>query len=92
MKPPDTTIRTSPFAEQILPADPAVKLPRCLEGANACPPEDVGGPPGYEDFLAAIRDPAHEEHHAMLTWCGGAFDPASFDVDVVNETLKQFKL
>lgn len=78
--------------EQILPADPAVKLPQCLNGANACPPEDVGGPPGYEDFLAAIRDPAHEEHEAMLEWCGGAFDPTTFDLDAVNATLRQFKL
>ena len=79
-------------AEKALPADPTLKLPRCLDGANACPPEDVGGPPGYEDFLAAIRDPAHEEHDAMLEWCGGAFDPTVFDVESVNETLRRFKL
>ena len=23
----------------------------CLDGQRACPPEDVGGPPGYEEFL-----------------------------------------
>jgi hypothetical protein len=80
--------------EQILAADPALKLnlPHCLDGANACPPEDVGGPPGYEDFLAAIRDPAHEEHNAMLEWCGGAFDPNAFDRDALNDTLNRFKL
>jgi len=33
---------------------------------TACPPEDVGGAPGYEDFLAAIHDAVHEEHEAML--------------------------
>lgn len=26
----------------------------CLAGENACPPEDVGGEPGYENFLAAL--------------------------------------
>jgi len=78
--------------EKALPADPAVKLPQCLDGANACPPEDVGGSPGYEDFLAAIRDPAHEERDAMLEWCGGAFDPTAFDVEAVNETLRRLKL
>jgi hypothetical protein len=31
--------------EKILPSDAAVRLPLCLAGANACPPEDVGGPP-----------------------------------------------
>jgi len=78
--------------EQILPADPALKLPQCLDGANACPPEDVGGPPGYADFLAAIGDPDHEEHAAMLEWCGGAFDPTAFDPVAVNESLRRFKI
>lgn len=32
--------------EKILPPDPALRSPVCLAGANACPPEDVGGPPG----------------------------------------------
>ena len=78
--------------EQLLPPDNTLHLPHCLEGANTCPPEDVGGPPGYADFLQAIRDPKHPEHQAMLEWCGGAFDPAAFDVDVVNDTLRDFKL
>ena len=69
-----------------------MKLPHCLDGANACPPEDVGGPPGYEELLDAIRDPRHEEHAAMLEWCGGAFDPTIFDIARVNDTLHQFKL
>ncbi|MEW5837130.1 MAG: plasmid pRiA4b ORF-3 family protein [Pseudomonadota bacterium] len=78
--------------EQILPPDPALKHPLCLAGANACPPEDVGGPPGYLDFLEAIADPSHEEHDDMLRWCGGRFDPTAFDLDTVNETLRQIKL
>ena len=78
--------------EQVLPADPGVKLPHCLDGANACPPEDVGGPPGYAEFLEAIRDPSHEENGAMLQWCGGAFDPAAFSIDDTNAMLRQSKL
>src|SRR5688572_16834474 len=31
----------------------------CLAGANACPPDDVGGPDGYADFLKAIANPKH---------------------------------
>ncbi|HEX6094660.1 MAG TPA: plasmid pRiA4b ORF-3 family protein [Dongiaceae bacterium] len=78
--------------EKILPAVPGLQLPQCLGGANACPPEDVGGPPGYADFLQAIADPAHEEHEAMLRWCGGAFDPAAFDADHVNAILARLKV
>lgn len=55
-----------------------VRYPRCLAGARACPPEDVGGPGGYENFLAAVADPDHEEHEDLLGWVGGAFDPEQF--------------
>ena len=78
--------------EKILPPDPAVRLPLCLAGAHACPPEDVGGPPGYVDFIEAISDPRHEEHEAMLEWCGGAFDPYAFHLDAVNADLAQIRL
>ncbi len=78
--------------EKILPPDSGLKSPICLDGANACPPEDVGGPPGYADFLQAINDPAHEEHDTMLKWCGGSFDPSDFRLDDINATLGQIKL
>jgi hypothetical protein len=77
--------------ETILPAELGVTLPVCLAGANACPPEDVGGPPGYTEFLEAIRDPAHPEHAEMLDWCGGEFDPTAFRLDAINAALHQFK-
>jgi hypothetical protein len=78
--------------EKILPPDPGLKSPRCLDGAHACPPEDVGGPPGYIEFLEAINDPAHDEHESMLEWCGGSFNPTAFRLDDINETLRQIKL
>jgi hypothetical protein len=78
--------------EKILPPDSGLQSPQCLDGANACPPEDVGGPPGYIEFLEAINDPAHDEHESMLDWCGAAFDPAAFRLDDINERLRQIKL
>jgi len=78
--------------EQMLPPDSALKLPLCLEGANACPPEDVGGPPGYADFLEAINDPTHEEHKTLLEWCGRSFDPSAFRLERINEILSEIKL
>jgi hypothetical protein len=61
---------------------------RCLAGARACPPEDVGGTGGYEYFLEAIRDPKHKEHKEMLEWIGGEFDPEAFSVAEADEALK----
>jgi hypothetical protein len=39
---------------------------------------------GFEEFLAAIADPQHAEHEAMLTWAGGAYDPDEFDPATVR--------
>ncbi|MBN1371340.1 MAG: plasmid pRiA4b ORF-3 family protein [Anaerolineaceae bacterium] len=77
--------------EKILPPDPKMRHPVCLDGARACPPEDVGGFPGYGLFLEALRDPKHEEHKSYMEWFGGAFDPAFFDLDEANRKLRKLK-
>lgn len=63
----------------------------CLAGENACPPEDVGGPHGYGEFLEVLADPTHEEHDHYATWSGGNFDPKRFDRDTVNRALERLK-
>jgi hypothetical protein len=76
--------------EKRLAADPNRNTwPMCIAGANACPPEDVGGPPGYMDFVQAMRDPAHEEHLAMWRWYGGPFDPTAFSLNDANRAIKR---
>jgi len=74
--------------EKVLTPDPVVQYPRCLGGARACPPEDCGGVGGYANFLAAIRDPNHEEHDEFLDWIGGEFDPEAFELDEVDAGLR----
>ncbi len=66
-------------------------LPRvpCWGPACACPPEDVGGIEGYEDFLKAIGDPHHPEHEEFLDRIGGEFDVKVFDVDEVDKILRE---
>ena len=63
----------------------------CITGRNACPSEDVGGIPGYREFLDAIRDPGNPEHQTMLQWCGGAFEPRAFDPFEVQLRLDEIK-
>lgn len=70
--------------EDKLPAEKGVKYPRCLAGARRCPPEDCGGPHGYELFLEAVADPSNPEHESYLTWVGGSFDPGEFDPAAVE--------
>jgi Plasmid pRiA4b ORF-3-like protein len=67
--------------ERITGAIPGIAYPRLIDAIGRCPPEDVGGPPGYHDFLEAIADPDHEQHADSVTWVGGHFDPAVVDTD-----------
>lgn len=73
--------------EKIVALDAPIDTGVCIGGENACPPEDVGGPPGYEEFLAALADPKHPEHRDLKEWIGGSFDPVAFSVDDVNVRL-----
>ncbi len=59
----------------------------CLAGEGACPPEDCGGPWGYEELLAVLADPGHPEHADRLEWTGGTLDPTQFDVASVASML-----
>jgi Plasmid pRiA4b ORF-3-like protein len=67
--------------ERIGDAVQGVAYPRLVEATGHCPPEDVGGPWGYRDFLEAMADPDHEQHVEMVTWVGGKFNPGAVDVD-----------
>jgi hypothetical protein len=66
-------------------------LPACVAGENACPPEDIGGPSGYERFLSIIRNPKDEEFADMLRWSGGAFDSKGFDLNRINRDWRTVK-
>ena len=73
--------------EEIHPRASSARLPMVLAGRGACPPEDVGGLPGYYHFLEAIKDPKHPEHEDMMEWAGKDFAPAAFDVQAVNRAF-----
>ncbi|MFZ0059127.1 MAG: plasmid pRiA4b ORF-3 family protein [Acidimicrobiales bacterium] len=69
----------------------ALKFGVCLDGQNACPPEDVGGTGGYADFLEALADPLHEEHDNYLVWVGYKFDPEAFELGAANAALQHVR-
>ena len=62
----------------------------CLEGERACPPEDVGGVPGYFEFCNALKDPNHEEHESYMEWSGGDYDSEQFDSESVSWELMKY--
>jgi FAD/FMN-containing dehydrogenase len=68
------------------PEQPAL----CLDGAGACPPEDCGGPWGYQRIVAAVENPDDPELADEREWLEGwyeNFDPNLFDRDAVNRQL-----
>jgi hypothetical protein len=69
--------------------------PECVAGERACPPEDVGGTFGYEEFLEAMADPKHPRHEELSEWVSemvdGPFDPDKFDMAAVNKDLKRLR-
>ena len=76
--------------EKVLNRQPGLRYPCCVTGRRACPPEDVGGSWGYQDFLAAVGDPGHAEHGQWMEWAGGGVDPAEFDLAAVSKALEAF--
>jgi len=74
--------------EAIVSRSSATCHPMVLAGRGACPPEDVGGVPGYYHFLEAIKDPKHPDHEDMVEWGGEDFDSAVFDVQAANHALR----
>lgn len=66
----------------------------CLRAEAACPPEDCGGAPGYEQLCAVLADPGHPEHQDMLDFATQyplsdpvAFDPAHVDPVAIDHRV-----
>ncbi len=69
---------------------PGRELTTASEGQRSLPPpEDVGGAPGYEEFLEALADPDHEQHDDMVSWSGASFDPEDARIERIVERFDQ---
>lgn len=70
--------------EGILMREKGTRYPQCIAGTGTCPPEDCGGPWGFDYFRQIMADPSHEEYHNMLRWYGKPFDPDEFSPEKVK--------
>ena len=77
--------------EGVVALEPRTTYPRCLAGKRSRPPEDVGGPPRYAEFLRVIADPSDAEHEHLIEWSGGDFDPDRCDIAEINAALTPIK-
>ena len=76
--------------EKIYAPDENQKLPICIKGSRACPPEDCGDVWGYMDMLNTLSNPDHPEYADLLNWLEGEFDPEEFDISKVNQSIMDF--
>jgi hypothetical protein len=71
----------------LLLEEPA-NAPVCLGGQRACPPEDCGGTPGYQEMQDALQDPDDPRCEEFKQWLGmETWDAESFDLGQVNGSL-----
>jgi hypothetical protein len=77
------TVKLEAFAAP----EPQTTYPRLVSAKGRCPPEDVGGPWGYAEYLEAMADPKHERHAEMVEWCGPDFDPNAVDEAAIQKRL-----
>lgn len=77
--------------ESVDRADPSLVYPRCVTGRRACPPEDCGGPGGFDELVAALENKDHPEHEMYSEWMETIgqvdYDPARFELAGINEVL-----
>jgi len=61
--------------EKIFPYKEMSDKAICVGGKRTAPPEDCGGPWGYQEFVDIVQNPNHPEYKEMIEWIGGEFDP-----------------
>ncbi len=81
--------------EKVVPLTADMTVPACIDGRRACPPEDCGGPWGYEELLTILADPSHPEHEERVQWVGewggGNLDPEAFDPAEFADSLQALR-
>ena len=65
-------------------------FPTLLEYEGMAPPEDVGGPNGYREFLKVYHNPTHPDYLSQYAWAEQQ-NYKSLDDYQVNESLKSVK-
>ena len=73
--------------ELVAPRMIGQRLPTCLAGGRAAPPDDCDGPSGYRAMLAALAEPLDPRSAEMRAWLPEEFDPEYVDLVAINASL-----
>lgn len=75
--------------------------PRCMDGANAAPPEDCAGTDGFEELKEVLAGPKNAQYREMRDWlknrhakCYWPFDPVAFNASAVmfDDPVERFQI
>ena len=80
------------IVEAVSEADPGADYPLFVDGERTAPPEDVGGPTGFMEFIEAIAKRSHSQHKDMVRWYGGPFNPTDFGAESIAASLREIAL
>ena len=73
--------------EQVTPRLVGQRLPACMAGARAAPPDDCDGPTRYNALLAALDAPLDPRAAELREWLPDDFDPEWVDITAINAQL-----
>lgn len=77
------------IVEEVLDAQTGTDYPIFIDGERTAPPEDVGGPPGFMDFVEAMAKPRHPQRKDLVRWYGGPFNPVDFGAEQIAESIRE---
>ena len=78
--------------EKVLGPDAGKPYPVLLTGKRACPPEDIGGIPGFYQLLNVLDNPEDPDFEEYQDWLDEEYDPARFgkeEIALINAVLEE---
>ncbi|NJM66111.1 MAG: plasmid pRiA4b ORF-3 family protein [Acaryochloris sp. RU_4_1] len=64
----------------------------CSQIFNLCVHGSCGGDWGYAHLLKVLKNRRHPEYRERKEWVGKRFDPKAFDLEEVNQVLRELEL
>ena len=76
--------------EEAVANEGSVRVPLCLEGEGACPPEDCGGEGGFQRFLELMENPENNPKE-YASWIESLKTPFNKDKFEVSESTSRMR-
>ncbi len=78
--------------EKFVDVDVTQRYPVCIDGKHAAPPEDCGGPHGFNEFKKALANRKSKQHKEMAEWYAATNFDRRFKVDAFPLELTNLRI